>query len=103
MPEEILSLTEKKPERLAAQPNPLDTDLCRKSPYRRRHRTVRDTQQMLSVLNRPNDREEFEDEAASTAAFFQNSPSRTARKLLNEVILRFFNSLIEIIHLLLIL
>ena len=111
LPEEILSLTEKKPEKLVdslkkscenvkrkkdsnvrknkgqeVQPNPLNTDLCRKSSKRARPRTVRETQKLLSVLNRSKDCEEFEDEAASTAAFFKNSPSRTAIHLLNVVI-----------------
>lgn len=49
-----------------------------------RPRTVRETQNMLRVLNRPK-AENIEDEAESTAAFFQNTPGRRALKQIAEV------------------
>lgn len=110
LPQQILSLTEKKSEkpektpkkksadpkrekhpdirrnaRQKAQPNPGNTALCYGLSNQRKPRTVRDTQQLLSVLNQSRDCEVFEDEAASTAAFFQNSPSRKSMKFLSEV------------------
>ncbi|XP_046455824.1 uncharacterized protein LOC124203192 isoform X3 [Daphnia pulex] len=109
LPEQILSLTEKKCEKLAETPkkksadpkrkkhpdikrnarqkaklNQENTDLCCRLSNQRQPRTVKETQQLLSFLNRSKDCEVFEDEAASTAAFFQNSPSRTDKKLLSE-------------------
>lgn len=105
-----MSLTEKKCEKLAETPkkksadpkrkkhpdikrnarqqaklNQENTDLCCRLSNQRQPRTVKETQQLLSFLNRSKDCEVFEDEAASTAAFFQNSPSGTAKKLLSEV------------------
>lgn len=53
---------------------------------RRIPRTVKETQQILRLLNQSNARDELEDEAARTAAFFQNSPCRAANRKLNEVI-----------------
>lgn len=53
-------------------------------------RTVRDTQKMLAVLNEPGKSQELEDEAASTAAFFQSSPSRKSSRQLRDVV---FNQL----------
>ena len=49
-----------------------------------RPRTVRETQNMLRVLNRPK-ADNIEDEAESTAAFFQNTPGRRALKQIAEV------------------
>ena len=110
LPEQILSLTEKKCEKLAETPpqestdpkrkkhsdirrnarkqaksNLENTDLCCRLSNQRQPRTVKETQQLLSFLDRSKDCEVFEDEAASTAAFFQNSPSRPSMKLLSKV------------------
>lgn len=115
LPEEILSLTERKTEKpirrsprksipvrnyvettknqRQKKPEPVaKTHLedvggnrSRKLSNRRRPRTVRETQQMLSILNHSNNCEELEDEAISTAAFFGHSPNRSAMKLLDDV------------------
>lgn len=61
-------------------------DVC-SLPQRRVPRTVKETQQILRILNQPNEHEEMEDEAASTAAFFQHLPGKQAMKQLNEVML----------------
>ena len=45
-------------------------------------RTVRETQQLLSVLNKPKICEDPDEEPA----FFKSSPSRTTEKQLNDVI-----------------
>lgn len=57
----------------------------RKLPNQHHPRTVRETQQLLRVLNQSKENEEGGDEAASTAAFFQYSPCRGATKQLNDV------------------
>lgn len=113
LPEEILSLTLKKTAKkvnvrrrntassnLAKQTPPKlkttkakrlqsltveENDVIRRKTNRCQPRTVRETQKMLSLLQQPIELQEMEDEAASTAAFFQNSPCRAAMKQLNEV------------------
>jgi hypothetical protein len=51
-----------------------------------RPKTVRETQNMLRVLNRSTKADNIEDEAESTAAFFQNTPGRRALKQIAEVL-----------------
>ena len=51
----------------------------------RQPRTVRETQNMLRILNQSAKAENEEDEAQSTAAFFQNSPGRSALKQIEQV------------------
>lgn len=116
LPEEILSLTEKEDQNLGknsplksiplsknkkatnghkkkkvkqvVQINLVDLNSSRSRRSSNRHRphTVRETQKILSVLNRSKTEEELEDEAMSTAAFFGHSPNRPAMKLLDEAV-----------------
>ncbi|XP_059352530.1 uncharacterized protein LOC130700324 isoform X1 [Daphnia carinata] len=116
LPEEILSLTEKenknfmknsslksiplskskettnghkkKKVKQAVQINLVDLNSSRSRRSSNRHHphTVRETQKILSVLNRSKNGEELEDEAMSTAAFFGHSPNRPAMKLLDEAV-----------------
>lgn len=64
----------------------LNSSRSRRSSNRHRPHTVRETQKILSVLNRSKTEEELEDEAMSTAAFFGHSPNRPAMKLLDEAV-----------------
>ena len=58
-----------------------------RSSFSRHHpRTVRETQQMLRILNQSKENEEVEDEAVSTACFFKKlSPCRGATNQRSEV------------------
>ena len=63
----------------------LTTGVPHKPYHGGRPRTVRETQNMLRILNHSNKADSGENEAESTAAFFQNSPGRRALKQIEQV------------------